>query len=488
MSAPIRTGPQLLTYPDSLGGGLAALTELLAGPLAGAFTGVHVLPPFPSSGDRGFAPTTYLQIDPRFGSWADVHTLAERHDVMLDVMVNHISRHSVEFQDFLSHGRGSRYADLFITVDKVWPDGNPGSGDLARLFLRKPLEPFSSIRVAETGAEERVWTSFGTSDWSEQIDLDVTSGATRTLITEWLRFLAGQGVRIVRLDAVGYVIKKAGTSCFMVEPEIYEFLDWIAAVADEVGLVVLPEIHDRPPTHAKLTNHGYWTYDFVLPGLLLNGLDTGSATRLATHLATSPRRQFTALDCHDGIPVLPDLDGILNPEEMRVLATHVLEQGGNVNRILSDAWTADGVDIHQLNTTFYSAVGADDDRYLLARAIQLFAPGIPQVYYVGLLAGSNDVDAVAATRDGRAINRHNYTVPEIEAALERPLVRSLLELVKLRRTHPAFAGTHEIAGRGAALRVTWRSGEHRCELRTDLRTGKVEVDASDAEPELAGNG
>ena len=32
-------------------------------------------------------------------------------------------------------------------------------------------------------------------------------------------------MRIVRLDAVGYVIKKPGTSCFMVEPEIYEFLD-----------------------------------------------------------------------------------------------------------------------------------------------------------------------------------------------------------------------------------------------------------------------
>ena len=38
---------QLITYPDSLGGNLQALHRLLAGPLAGAFGGVHILPPFP---------------------------------------------------------------------------------------------------------------------------------------------------------------------------------------------------------------------------------------------------------------------------------------------------------------------------------------------------------------------------------------------------------------------------------------------------------
>ena len=59
--------PQLLTYPDSLGGDLRALGDLLEGPLAGIFRGVHVLPPFPSSGDRGFAPLTYDRIEPRFG-------------------------------------------------------------------------------------------------------------------------------------------------------------------------------------------------------------------------------------------------------------------------------------------------------------------------------------------------------------------------------------------------------------------------------------
>ena len=158
-----------------------------------------------------------------------------------------------------------------------------------------------------------MWTSFGSADWSEQVDLDFRSPTTRGLVADWLAFLADRGVRIVRLDAVGYVVKRAGTSCFMVEPEIWEVIDWLVAVGDDLGLVVLPEVHDVYATHEKLVARGYWTYDFVLPGLVLHAFETGDAARLAAHLARSPAKQFTTLDCHDGIPVNPDLEGILAP-------------------------------------------------------------------------------------------------------------------------------------------------------------------------------
>lgn len=472
----MRSAPQLMTYPDSLGGDLAALDGLLRGPLDGLFGGIHILPPFPSSGDRGFAPLTYREIDPRFGSWADVEHIAQRHDVVLDLMVNHISRRSVEFEDFLRLGRRSRYADLFITVDKVWPNGDPPDDEVARIFLRKPDSPFSTVTIEDTAETERVWTSFGTREWSEQIDLDVTSQATRALLTDWLRSFAAHGVRIVRLDAVGYVIKKAGTSCFMVEPEIYSFLDWIVGVADSLGLVVLPEVHDRNSTHQKLAAHGYWTYDFVLPGLLLDALETGSARHLADHLARSPERQFTMLDCHDGIPVRPDLDEILRPREMLRLADLVERQGGNANRILSDAHADGGVDVHQLNCTYYSALDRDDDRYVAARAIQLFARGVPQVYYVGLLAGENDHQAVTESGDGRSINRHDYTVSEVKAAIRRPVVRRILDLVRLRNVEPAFSGRLDVTTVDpATLRLTWSLGAGDCQLEVDLRSGRAAI-------------
>jgi sucrose phosphorylase len=397
--------------------------------------------------------------------------------VLLDLMVNHISRQSEEFRDFEQHGRASACADLFITLDKVWPDGRPPAGDVARIFLRKPNDPFSTITIGDTGEPETVWTSFGTAEWSEQVDLDLRSPATRRLITDWLSFFASQGVRIVRLDAVGYVVKQAGTSCFMVEPGIWEVLDWLTGVADGLGLVVLPEVHDAYATHEQLAAHGCWTYDFVLPGLVLHALETGAVSRLATHLARSPERQFTTLDCHDGIPVRPDLDGILGPAEMLRLAEAVLARGGNVNRILSDSH-ANGVDVHQLNCTYHSALGCDDDRYLAARAIQLFARGIPQVYYVGLLAGENDRAAVERSGEGRAINRHDYTLAEIDAALERPVVRRVLELVRLRATHPAFAGRLSVsADAPSSLRLRWSSDGDACELDADLATGRINIHA-----------
>jgi len=473
----METGPQLLTYPDSLGGSLAAIRGLLDGPFAGLFSGIHVLPPFPSSADRGFAPVTYRHIDPRFGNWDDIGALAADHDVLLDLMVNHISRQSDEFLDFAQHGRRSRWADLFITVDKVWPHGEPPADDVARIFLRKPDHPFTTITIGDSGEQETIWTSFGTADWSEQVDLDLRAPATRALITDWLAFLAARGVSIVRLDAVGYVVKRAGTSCFMVEPEIWEVLDWLAGVAEGLGITLLPEVHDVYETHEKLTAHGHWTYDFVLPGLVLDAFGSGDATRLARHLARSPERQFTPLDCHDGIPVRPDLDGILEPREMLRLADDILARGGNVTRILSSP-PAEEVDVHQLNCTYYSALSEDDERYVAARAIQLFARGIPQVYYVGLLAGANDHSAVERTGEGRAINRHDYTGDEIRADLERPVVQRILELVRLRATHPAFAGRLSVTmpDRGS-LRLDWSNGADGCGLDVDLATGRGDVDA-----------
>ena len=468
-----------MTYPDSLGGDLEALDNLLRGSLDGLFAGVHILPPFPSSGDRGFAPLTYEGIDPRFGTWADIERLAEHQDVLLDLMINHISRQSAEFKDFERHGRRSPYADLFITVDKVWPDGAPPASDVARIFLRKPDAPFSTIAIEDSGQIERIWTSFGTDDWSEQIDLDVTSQATRDLVTHWLRSFAAHGVRIVRLDAVGYVIKKAGTSCFMVEPEIYGFLNWIIEVAETFGLTVLPEVHDRYATHEALAGRGYWTYDFVLPGLLLHAFETGTAARLCDHLQRSPDRQFTMLDCHDGIPVQPDLEGILASEEMLWLADVVQRRGGNVNRILSESHADGGVDVHQLNCTYYSALGRDDDRYVAARAIQLFARGVPQIYYVGLLAGENDHVAVSETGEGRAINRHDYPTAEVQAAMSRPVVQRVLDLIRLRNSHPAFTGSVAVSSDGpSSMRMTWHRDDERCELDVDLASGQAIVTAT----------
>jgi sucrose phosphorylase len=155
------------------------------------------------------------------------------------------------------------------------------------------------------------------------------------------------------------------------------------------------------------------------------------------------------------------------------LAGAAQERGGNVNRILS-AVHAGGVDVHQLNGTYYSMLHEDDDRYVAARAIQLFAPGVPQVYYVGLLAGVNDQGALARTGDGRAINRHNFDHEEVTAALARPVVGRIVELVRLRNMHPAFAGELCVdVASDHAFGLRWEHPEGDVGLELDFARGRA---------------
>lgn len=461
---------QLLTYPDSLGGNLAELANLLEGELRSLFGGIHILPPFPSSADRGFAPATYFEIEPQFGSWADIRRLSQNHDLMLDLMVNHISRQSVYFQQFAKHGRRSAYADLFITLDKIWQDGKPDPVDVAKIFLRRPEHPFAEIEIQESGEIERVWATFGRRNWSEQIDLDVHSPATRKLFAEIFAHFQHQRVNLVRLDAVAFVIKKPGTSCFFVEPEIYEFLEWITTEARKFDIELLLEVHAEEQIQRKLSQHGYWRYDFALPLLVLHTLEHRTSKALLDHLRHSPKKQFTQLDSHDGIPVQPDINGILSIEDAQNVVETCQQRGANLSRIFSlQHRTRPDFDAHQINITYFSALGGRVDAYLAARAIQFFAPGIPQVYYVGLLAGENDVEAVARTGERRAINRHNYTVKEIEEAVEHPVVQRLMKLMRFRNEHPAFDGEFEVLEGGEReVSLAWEKNGERCMLTVDL--------------------
>lgn len=472
---------QLITYPDSLGGDLKKLHQVLRKQFTGLFEGgIHILPPFPSSGDRGFAPLTYLEIEPDFGSWEDIRAIGEQFDILVDLMVNHISRQSPYFQNFIEKGRASEYADLFITLDKIWENGEPVQADIEKMFLRRPL-PYSSFSISGSGEEEKVWTTFGKTDPSEQIDLDVRSSLTRQLLQSFFENFKKNNIKIVRLDAVGYVIKKLGTSCFFVEPDIYEFLDWIKELADSLELELLPEVHAHYSIQYKLSEYGCWIYDFILPYRVLEALTGRSNTELYSYLKTRPHKQFTMLDCHDGIPVKPDLDELINTNEARELVNLCVDRGANLSLILSEEHKGeDGFDVHQIRCTYYSALNENDDAYLAARAIQFFTPGIPQVYYVGLLAGINDVEQVRATGEGREINRHNYTLEEIEEGLERDVVKRLMKLIRFRNTYSAFGGTFQVIETVTdEIRLLWEQGEKYCKLFINLQTYQTVIEYVD---------
>lgn len=475
---PLKNQVQLITYPDSLGGDLTSLNRVLLTHFPDIFKGgVHILPPFPSSGDRGFAPLTYLEIEPAFGTWDDVKAIGEHTDILVDLMVNHISRKSTYFQDFLQRGRASEHADLFLTLDKVWPGGKPVQEDIDKIFLRR-RKPYSTFTIEQTGEEVSVWTTFGKEDPSEQIDLDIKSEKVMQLLRAFFANFSENNIKIVRLDAVGFVIKKLGTSCFFVQPAIFEFLDEMKRLADSLGIELLPEVHGQYEIQMKLADRGFWIYDFILPFTVLDTLLNGSSEKLTAYLKVRPSRQFTMLDCHDGIPVLPDLQGFINVADARKVVDTCVSRGSTLSRIVSDEHKAEGgFDVHQIGGTYYEVLGRNDDAYLAGRAIQFFAPGIPQVYYVGLLAGENDYEAVKATGENRAMNRHNYTHHEIEQALQKNVVKRLLRLIRFRNEYPAFGGQFQVLESAAhEVRLQWELGDKRCTLFIDLTTMATVID------------
>ena len=93
-------------------------------------------------------------------------------------------------------------------------------------------------------------------------------------------------------------------------------------------------------------------------------------------------------------------------------------------------------------------LNGNDDAYLAARAIQFFSPEIPQVYYVGLLAGENDFNAPEKSGDGREINRQNHTMEETLKSPQKNVVKKLLKLIQFRNKPPAFDGRFTVLGSG----------------------------------------
>jgi sucrose phosphorylase len=433
----IKNEVMLITYADSLGRNLKELKQVLNKHLHGVIGGIHILPFYPSSGDRGFAPLTYQEVDESFGDWDDIREIASEYYFMTDFMINHISQQSAYFQDFLKYHEASGWKDLFIRCREFWKEGEPTQKELDRIYKRKPKEPFFLARF-EDGSEEKVWCTFD----EQQIDLDVTADKTKNFIRENLKFLVEKGADIIRLDAFAYANKKANTNCFFVEPEIWQTLQECSDMVGDQGTVLLPEIHEHYTIQQKIADQGYYVYDFALPMLMLYTMYSGKVTPLAHWLKICPHKQFTTLDTHDGIGVV-DVRDLLSEEETEYVIEKLYEQGANTKRIYSSE-AYNNLDIYQINTTYYSALGDDDEAYYISRLIQCFAPGIPQIYYVGLLAGTNDIKLLEETKEGRNINRHYYTLEEIDAEVKRPIVKRLFSLFRFRNQNKAFCGSSQV--------------------------------------------
>lgn len=472
---------QLISYADRFGDGtLASLTEMLRTRFAGVYCGVHILPFFtPYDGaDAGFDPIDHTKVDSRLGSWDDVRELSRTHGIMVDTIVNHMSWKSEQFQDVMRRGEDSPFHDMFLTMSSVFPDG-ASEEDLSGIYRPRPGLPFSQYSWAEK--TRLVWTTFT----PQQVDIDTDSKQGWSYILSILDRLAESRVRYIRLDAVGYGAKQAGTSCFMI-PKTFRLIESIKQEAEKRGLETLIEVHSYYKKQIEIASKVDRVYDFALPALLLHSLYSGDLQALAHWISVRPSNSINVLDTHDGIGVIDigsdqtdrSLKGLVNDAAVDALVRTIHQKTAGQSQAATGA-AASNLDLYQINSTYYSALGCDDHLYLAARAVQFFLPGVPQVYYVGALAGENDMELLKRTGNGRDINRHAYSVVEIDQALRRPVVRALNALCKLRNRLDAFDGefSYELIDKGP-LFLRWKGETSRIQLIFNPIKAAIPEDAS----------
>jgi len=378
----------------------------------------------------------------------------------------------------------------------------PDTGDLMRLdginnsnapviqeIIRKSVELETPIHDADFAEYQHLrdavidFVDRECTEYLGQVDLNAESETVWRFYRETFSKLASYGARIVRLDAFAYLHKEVGRGNFFNEPGTWEYLRRIQNIADNYDIVLLPEIHSRydDGTHRKLADHGYPFYDFFFPGLVINALETQSAKRLVAwinEIRSQGYLTINMLGCHDGIPLL-DVKGILAKSSIEEMIELIIRRGGRVKSLFGP----DGKQIsyYQVNATFFSALGENERKMLLARAIQLFMPGIPLIWYLDVFAGTNDIEA--ADKDGhKEINRTNLTMEEIRERMSLSIVQEQLKLLRFRSQFPAFGNnsTMEIESKDPKrLILTWKKGGNRATLDANLSTLDFSINYSD---------
>ena len=433
----------LITYGDSLQLSgelpLATLLAFLREHLAGVVSIVHLLPFFPYSSDDGFSVIDYQVVDPELGTWDDIDAISRHFDLMFDFVLNHVSRESLWFNDYLEHMPPGK--DFFIEVD---PSEN----------LATVVRPRSSPLLVEIRTRHHmrhVWATFS----HDQIDLNYANPDVLLSMLEILLFYVRQGARILRLDAVAFLWKEPGTPCVHLprtHAVVKLFRDILADL--EPGCVLLTETnvpHAENISYFGDGDEAHMVYQFALPPLLLHAVHTGNAGYLqgwARSLQEPPQGctylNFTA--SHDGIGLRP-LEGIIPQEEVDGLLDDMRVRGGFVSTRLS----SEGREVpYELNISLFDAVADPDGgpwqvaRFLLTQTVALSLRGVPAVYIHSLIATPNDVAGVERTGRIRSINRRKWDVRELERLLSEPgsaHARVLAEYrrrLSLRRAQPAF--------------------------------------------------
>lgn len=435
----------LITYGDSIKeegkAPLQTLDEFLVTHAKEEISAVHILPFYPYSSDDGFSVIDYKEVNPELGNWDDVKNLSNHFDLMFDGVINHISQHSEWFQEYLKGNPD--YENYFVEADP--------NADYSKVTRPRALPLLTKFETNK--GTKYIWTTFS----DDQIDLNFENEKVFLEILELLMMYSRTGARFIRLDAIGFMWKKLGTTCIHLE-ETHNIIQIYRKVLDEVvpGTILITETNVPHKDNISYFGNGYneaqMVYQFPLPPLTLYTFHNANSTELSKWAdslepTTEQTAFFNFLASHDGIGVRP-VEGILTPEEVQAMADKVIENGGFV----SYKDNGDGTKSpYELNINYLEALSNVNDsqhtkisRFIASQSILLSMMGVPGIYVHSLLGSGNDVKGVEATGRYRSINREKLNRDELEAELQNPESRRSLifnqykKMIAIRKSQKAF--------------------------------------------------
>ena len=362
----LTNGVMFNAYPDSIGQNLADTVKMLQRPeLKGAFSFFYILPTFFNSDlDRGFSIIDY-NLNKDLVTNKDLQDFASLNiELMFDLVLNHLSVGSPQFQDLLKNGDQSPYKDFFINWNDFWqgegevgPEGYiiPKQEHLQKLFTRKPGLPILKLRFPD-GTDRPYWNTFYQQKKGDQylgqMDLNANAENVWSFYDETFIKLQSYGATLVRLDAFAYLHKQPGLNNFFNKPGTWEYLERLKQMAAKYDLILLPEIHSEygQGLHEEVSQQGFPIYDFFFPGLLIHSLEQSTNKKLIqwiNELITKNIKTVNMLGCHDGIPLLDlkgktvdgiDKKGLLSDEQIDALIKIIIDRGGRVKKLIWPRW------------------------------------------------------------------------------------------------------------------------------------------------------
>ncbi len=411
----------LITYADSIykngEATLKTLSELLSKHFGSLSKVVHILPFLKSTSDGGFAVSSYDSLEEKFGVWDDLKSISKNHDLMADLVLNHVSSSHPWVQQFIK-SQEPGISNVFSPKQNL---------DWSNVVRPRSSSLFSQINTED--GPKQVWTTFG----PDQIDLNWHNPKMTLEFLNLIITYLSNGIKWLRLDAVGFIWKESGTTCLHL-PKAHSIVKLLRVLLnnllDEGVLITETNVPQKENLSYLITDdEAHMAYNFPLPPLLLEAIITSRADILNSWIFDWPELpddttlfNFTA--SHDGVG-LRALEGLMNEQRIKNLLINCEKRGG----LVSHRRLSNGVDKpYELNISWWSAMEDSSrdakrfqyERFILSQLLVMALKGVPAFYLPALLASENDIKSFSMTGQRRDLNREKFKSENLLAVLNNP--------------------------------------------------------------------